>query len=120
MHKIEVHHKQNLFSIHLNGFLGSNRESFISEIERAVTDLNRGFSCIINLSKYAIISSKELHDLANLLYAYGLKTIVYVNERNTTHPIPEETQIFCNREDIGIYQVATLKDAEEVLSAETV
>ena len=119
MHKIETRHKKNTLVIHLNRFIGSDRELFVSEIERATASLSPGFSCIIILSKYTTASGKELQNLENLLYAYGLETIVYVDERKYIS-LSEEDQISCNREDIWIHQAPTLKEAEEMLSSKTV
>ncbi len=115
MHKIETSHKENLLVIHLNGFEGSKREVFVSEIEQASMNLALGFSCIIILSKYTIVSDRELRDLENLLYAYGLKTMVYVGQRHCS-PVTKSTEVSCNPAYIGIHQANSLEEAEQVLS----
>lgn len=116
MHKIETCHKKNTLLIYLNDFQGSNRELFVSEIERASASLSPGFSCIIILSKYTIASGKELQNLENLLYAYGLESIVYIDERKDI-AVSGENHVSCNREDIGIHQATTLEEAEKMLSS---
>ena len=115
MHKVETSHKKNLLVIHLNGFKGSKREVFVSEIEQASTNLALGFSCIIILSKYTVISDKELRDLENLLYAYGLKTMVYVGQRHCS-TISKSTEASLDPAYIGIHRTNSIEEAEQVLS----
>ena len=117
MHKIERTHKKNLLVIRLNGFQSSHRELFVSDIEQAATSLPLGFSCIIILSNYTIVSGKELQDIEDLLYAYGLKTIVYVGEHHYSF---FRRKVFSSRTDIRINQVNTREEAEEVLSTQAV
>ena len=117
MHKIETDHKKNLLVIRLNGFQSSNRELFVSDIEQAATNLPLGFSCIIILYKYTIVSGKKLQDLEDLLYAYGLKTIVYVGGHHFSF---FRHKIFSSQTDIRIDQVTTLEEAEEVLSTQAI
>ena len=101
--------------IHLNGFKGSKREGFVSEIEQASTNLALGFSCILILSKYTMVSDKELRDLENLLYAYGLKTMVYVEQRHCS-TITQTTEVLRSPAYIGIHQANSVEEAELVLS----
>ena len=117
MHKIETNHKKNLLIILLNGFQSSHRELFVSDIEEAATNLPLGFSCIIILSKDTRVSGKELQDLEDLLYAYGLKTVVYVGGHHHSFFRHKE---FSSRTDIRINQVNTIEEAEEVLSTQAV
>jgi len=117
MHKIDTNHKKNRLVIHLNGFQSSNRELFVSDIEQATANLPLGFSCIIILSKYTIVSGKELQDLEKLLYAYGLKTILYVGGHHFSFFRHKE---FSSQLHIRIDQVNTMEEAEEVLSSQAV
>ena len=113
MHKIETTPKKNLLVIHLNGFKSSNRELFVSDIEQAAADLALDFSCIIILSKYTKVSGQELQDLENLLYAYGLKTIVYVGGHHFSYFRHKE---FSSQLHISIDQANTIEEAEKALS----
>jgi hypothetical protein len=117
MHKIETNHKKNQMVILLNEFQSSNRELFVSDIEQAATNLPLGFSCILILSKDTIVSGKELQDIEDLLYAYGLKTMVYVGEH---HDSLFRHKGFSCQTDIRINQVNTIEEAEEVLSTQAV
>ena len=117
MHKIEINHKKNLLVVRLNGFKSSNRELFVSDIEQAATNLPFGFSCITVLSKHTIVSDKELQDIEKLLYAYGLKTILYIGGHHFSFFRDKE---FSNQLHIRIDQVNTMEEAEEVLSSQAV
>ena len=116
MHEIETDHNKNLLVIRLNGFQSLNRESFVSDIEQAAANLPLGFSCIIILYKYKIFPNKQLQDLEDLLYVYGLKTIVYVGGH---HHSFFRHKASLKQTDIRIVQATTLEEAENVLSIKT-
>ena len=118
MHKIKVHEKKHLLVIHLNGFQCSNREVFVLDIERFSRNLPYGFSSIITLSKYSLATHKDLHDLGNLLYAYGSKTIVYVGGRNF-FSVPKNNDLSCIPMNIRIHQANNIEEAEKLLFPET-
>jgi hypothetical protein len=115
MHKIEIKHRKKILLIRLNGFQSSDRELFVSDIEKAATDLPLGFSCILILSKYTKVSGKELQDVENLLYAYGLETILYVGGHHFSFFRHKES---FNPLHIRIDQVNTVEEAEEMLASQ--
>ena len=119
MHKIETNHTKNLLVIHLNGFQSSNREIFVSDIEQAATNLTPGFSCILIISKDTIVSSKNLQDLENFLYAYGLKTVVYVGGHHFSFFRNNHKEFSCLT-DIRFDQANTIEEAKEVIATQTV
>ena len=117
MNKIEINHPKNRLVILLNGFHCANKELFITDIEQAATTLPHGFSCIIILSKDTTVSDKELQALEDLLYAYGLRTVVYVGGH---HCSSFRHKGFSSLEDMTIRQANTREEAEAVLSAPAV
>ena len=114
MNKIETNHKKNRLVIRLNGFRCANKALLISEIEEAANTLSLGFSCITILSEDTIISGKDLQALEDLLYAYGLRSIVYVGGELCSS---FQLKASSNARDLTINQVNTREEAEAVLSA---
>ena len=113
MNKIETNHKKNRLVILLNGFQCANRESFVSEIEQAANTLSLGFSCIIILSEDTIVSGKELQALEGLLYAYGLRKMVYVGGH---HCSSFQQSGLSGSNYITINQASSREEAEAVLT----